>query len=322
MTGSSLVPVGHEVTNLLKLPKLNTVVVDRLLDAAEAIAQRDSEGICYMHSILCQTSLPYRDPGNDVREWERRQGKASLRVEAGVALHPETGEWIKVGLPHGAKSRLLLGYLNTRAIVTQNRVVEIGDSLTDFVTRELKLGNYGRNMVGVKEQMTRLAACSMRFGYTDGETSYNTKLDVVKDFDLWFSKDERQKVLWPSVVVLSADYFENLLSHAVPLEMRAMAALSHSAMGLDIYTWLAQRLHRIDRGKRQMIAWPVVKEQFGADIASLTKFRQNFMVALRQVCAVYPSARIDVTRHGVFLYNSLPPISKTGVVLSLSTENN
>ena len=47
---------------------------------------------------------------------------------------------------------------------------------------------------------------------------------------------------------LSADYFESLQRHAVPLNKHYLSALSHSAMALDVYSWLAQRLHRIPKG--------------------------------------------------------------------------
>ena len=47
------------------------------------------------------------------------------------------------------------------------------------------------------------------------------------------------------MVRLSQDYFESLQKHAVSLDERAVTALAHSAMGLDVYTWLAQRVHRV-----------------------------------------------------------------------------
>jgi hypothetical protein len=140
---------------------------------------------------------------------------------------------------------------------------------------------------------------------------------VVSGFDLWMPKDHRQRVLWPSTVWLSLDYFASLRTHAVPLDERAIGALSHSAMGLDIYAWLAQRLHRIPKPHRQMILWIALQEQFGSDYARIRKFREVFMVALRQVHAVYPAAKIDVLPRGLLLHTSPPPVTKTGVVVQL-----
>ncbi|WP_149541462.1 replication protein RepA [Siccirubricoccus phaeus] len=113
-----------------------------------------------------------------------------------------------------------------------------------------------------------------------------------------------------------ADYFASLQHHAVPLNEPAIAALSHSSMGLDIYAWLAQRLHRIPTGSRAFIPWPMLQSQFGAEYARLRKFREVFMEALRQVATVYPAAKIDVNGQGLFLYPSLPPVPKTRLLVS------
>lgn len=313
MTRGNMKPLGA----LIRIPKMNTVIEDRLEESAAALMNGDSAGIGFVHSILCQTSLPYRNPGDDIREWERRQGGTALLLEAGKAMNPATGKWHKVGLPYGPKTRLILCYINTQAILTQTPEIQIGDSLTDFVRNELKLDPKGRNMRIIKDQVTRLAASHIRMGYTDGTRSYNAQGNIIKNFDLWLGKDERQRVLWPSAVVLNTDYFDSLLAHAVPLEMHALAALSHSAMALDIYAWLAQRLHRIQRGKRGFVPWAALKEQFGPDYATTKKFREKFMIALRQTHAVYRTAKIDVTGKGLFLYNSVPPVTKTGTLLKL-----
>src|SRR5690242_14618356 len=88
--GRTLCPSGKKTQGNMKplgtiigLPKLNTTVEDRLQESAAAILSGEGSEVGYLHSVLCQTSLPYRNPGNDVREWERRQGGASLLVEAG-----------------------------------------------------------------------------------------------------------------------------------------------------------------------------------------------------------------------------------------------
>ena len=65
---------------------------------------------------------------------------------------------------------------------------------------------------------------------------------------------------------MSLDYFESLTRHAVPLDERAIAALAHSAMALDVYCWLAQRLHRIPEGKPQFVPWAALFEQFRAEL--------------------------------------------------------
>ena len=72
----------------------------RLVDSAGLMATEDPESILYQHSVFCQTSLPYRNPGDDVRMWERVNGKAHLQILAGSAMHPEKEEFVPVGLPY------------------------------------------------------------------------------------------------------------------------------------------------------------------------------------------------------------------------------
>lgn len=300
---------------VLPLPKPQTFIQRRLIDTAGLLGDGKQE-VTFQHSILCQTSMPYRDPGDAVRRWHRRQGEAVLEIEAGRAMHPAKGEFIDVRLPFGPKPRLILAHLNAQALRTDSPDIEVENSLTAFVKR-LKLDPKGRNMMAIKDQLGRLSAATVRFGMARNGGALTVNSQIVTAFDLWFPKDDRQRVLWPSTVRLSLDYFVSLKGHAVPLDEWALSALSHSAMALDLYAWLAQRLHRIPKPHRQFIPWPAVKEQFGFGYQSLRKFRQVFMEALRQVSAVYPAAKIDVQDGGLLLHTSPPPVVKTGVVVNL-----
>lgn len=306
---------GDQPGLVLPMPAPQTLIQKRLIATSGLLVNAPDE-IAYQHSILCQTGLPYRNPGAGVREWQREQGNASLMVEAGQAKDMESGQWVKLGLPWGPKARLVLMHLNSEAIRTQSAEIDVGDSLTAFVKR-LGLTTDGRTVRGIKDQVGALSAALIRMAFQGPQGAFQIDAKVVSGFNLWFPKDERQRVLWPSVVHLSHEYFESLRTHAVPLDERAIAALSHSAMALDVYAWLAQRLHRIPKPHRQFIAWPLLKDQFGPDFERLRKFREKFMEALRQVHAVYPAAKIDVTDHGLFLYTSPPPVVKTGVVVQL-----
>jgi hypothetical protein len=291
------------------LPKVKPLsrVKQRLIESAVQIEAEDPDSITYQHTVFCQTGLPYRDPGSEVREWEREQGTASLLIEAGKAKDPESGKWIELGLPFGPKPRLILCYLNAQALKTGSSVIEVEDSLTAFVKR-LGLVSKGRNMHIIKTQLGCLSAATIRLAVTRGPRAFQIDTKVVGAFDLWFPKDQRQRVLWPSTVRLSLDYFESLQRHAVPLDERAVAALSHSAMGLDIYAWLAQRLHRVDPGKPAFVPWNSIKEQFGHQYARIDNFKRVFRHTLDMVLTQYRSARIELDGRGMTLRNSAPPI--------------
>lgn len=280
----------------------------RVIQAAVDIRE-DGPTIAYQHTVLCQTCLPYRDPGDAVRAWNRDNGKVSLRLKAGEAMHPTQG-WIDVGLPFGPKPRLILSFLNTQAIISRSPQIEVEASLTAFVKR-VGLDAGGRNIRTIKDQLGRLSATNIRLGIAVSENTARTvNTQIITSFDLWFPKDERQRVLWPTAIVFSREYFDTLLDHAVPLDERALAALSHSAMALDIYAWLGQRLHRVHPREAAFIPWTAVHRQFGLGYTQrIRKFRAVFLTALRQVLAVYPAARVSSDLKGLTLQHSAPPIA-------------
>ena len=61
------------------------------LDAATAIRSARPDQIDFLHTVQCQCGIPYVNPGDGVREWERKQGLATLRIEAGSAYDPPPG---------------------------------------------------------------------------------------------------------------------------------------------------------------------------------------------------------------------------------------
>lgn len=269
----------------------------------------DASEIAFQHTVFCQTGFPYRNPGDDVRKWEREQGAVSLRVEAGAAKHPKTGEWVELGLPWGTKPRLILAHLNAEAIKRQSPEIEVESSLSAFVQR-IRGFKHGREIRMFKDQLSRLSVALVRLAVTRGDRAFQINSQVVTAFELWPELDERQRVLWPAMIRLSSDYFSSLQQHAVPLNEADLAALAHSALAIDLYCWLAQRLHRVTPTKPIFITWAAIKQQFGPDYGRMDKFKAVFRVALRQVRARYQRAIIELDDRGITLHHSLPPVTK------------
>ena len=272
------------------------------------------DDLSFQHTVFCQTSLPYRDPGNDVRLWQRKQGAVSLRVEAGAAWHPETGKWVELGLPWGTKPRLILAHLNAEAIRKGSPVIEVESSLTAFV-RRIRGFKHGREIRTFKEQLSRLSVATVRLATMREDRAFQINTKIVTKFDLWPENDERQRVLWPSTITLSREYFDSLREHAVPLREADLAALAHSAMALDIYSWLAQRLRRIDRRRTAFVPWEALRQQFGPDYGRMDNFKRVFLIALRQVLARYQAARVELEEKGMTLRDSEPPVTERLVQL-------
>jgi hypothetical protein len=142
-----------------------------------------------------------------------------------------------------------------------------------------------------EQQLRCLSTATIRLGMNhDGHVSQINTHVVTGFVDLWFQKNERQRVLWNPTVRLSQEYFESLKQHAVPLHETDLAALAHTAMGLDIYAWLAQRLHRVDPRKPAFIPWTALKQQFGPDYRQMFNFKREFRQTLAKVLSRYRAA--------------------------------
>ena len=293
-----------------------TAVQQRLLNLGAEIATTPPDDLAFQHSVLTQTSLPTSKPPEGVLVWERQQGRARLRVEAGSVLDPKTGQYVQPGLPYGPKARLLLMHLNSEAVRRQSPVIPVEDSMTAFFRRLMGKTMDGREVKRLKFQLSALAAAQFRMGISENERAFQVNTQVVTAFELWLDRGEGQRVLWPSTLKLSLDYFESLTRFAVPLDERAIAALAHSALALDIYCWLAQRLHRIPEGKPQLVPWVSLYDQFGQGYGELRFFRRDFLRLLAQVKTAYQSARLNHDRRGVTLANSPPPVAKRMFALS------
>jgi hypothetical protein len=135
----------------------------KLLDASTAIRSEPPDRINFLHAVQCQCGIPYKNPGDDVMEWDRKQGNASLRIEAGSAIDPKTGDFVKLGLPYGEKPRLVLIHLATEAVRKGTPVIDVEDSMTAFA-RSLGMETNGQQLRSLKEQLARLAASTVRMG--------------------------------------------------------------------------------------------------------------------------------------------------------------
>jgi hypothetical protein len=283
---------------------------ERLIEASALIRAERPDRIDYLHTVQCQCGIPYNNPGDDIREWDRSQGGAVLRIEAGSVLDPATGQFVRLGLPYGEKPRLVLIHLASEAVRTGQPVVDVEESMTAFA-RSLRIETNGHHLRTLKDQLARLAASTVRMGMVVEEgRAFQINTQFVDAMDLWFPAQPDQRTLWPSTVRLSDQYFQSLGRHAVPLDHRAVAALSGSSMALDVYVWLAQRLHRVAQRKGQFITWVALHEQFGQGFARVRDFRRRFLHTLHQVQAAYPDARFESDEKGVTLHHSRPPVAK------------
>ena len=143
----------------------------------------------------------------------------------------------------------------------------------------------------------------------EGETARDLggRLTVASSYDLWWADtDPNAPALLPSTVRLSAEFFEEVTQHPVPLSLDALRALRGSALRLDIYAWLTYRMSYLRR--RTEVPWEALRAQFGSNLADTkqgrAQFRRDFDRNLREVVLVYRDANVEVSPGGVVLLPS------------------
>ena len=282
----------------------------------------DDREMLFQSSVFAHVFLPRRDPKLPLNEiWEQESGKFSVYVMPMPVRNPITHETTYLGLPYGVKARIILATLNTIALRTQNRVIPMpSDNLTDF-NAYMGFSEGGSQINAVRDQVSRLASCVIRMTYDGKEGQENINMPIVSGFTLFPEKQPDQIMLWPSEIKLSQDYFENLMEHAVPLAKSHLTALSNNVTALDLYTFLAHRLHRIPHNRPQFLAWKTIYDQFGGDYDRVRAFRDNFIKVLRLVKSLYTDARIEEKgTKGLLLHHSAPPIAKVQTISQLTVK--
>jgi hypothetical protein len=283
-----------------------------LVEIVAAYGSDEDVGIPnFLYSGWCMTALPHSKISDD-QAWRLENGPVVLLVEPGRRAAPgKPDEW--VGVPYGPTARLIMIYLQTEALRTGSSHIELGRSMNDWFKRlDKKAG--GNSYKLVRQQAERIATCRFSFhSERDGVRAVRNQ-NIVEEGLLFVEghhADERQQSLFREGVVLSESFFKSLKEHAVPLEERAIRHLSHSSMAIDVYCWLAYRLHSLKRPTP--VSWNALHAQFGSGYRALGAFKRAFLgKVLPAALAVYPEAAnkgVEVTEKGLVLRQTRPPIA-------------
>lgn len=301
------------MSNALQLRPVDRKRLDRLQERAENPLCSDDIG--YVHTVMSQCFLPYRDPKTLL--WQRTNGKYSILLAAGALMDPRTGP-IQLGLPYGAKPRLFQFYICTKAVKQQSRVIPVERSMTAMI-HELGFGVTGGRhgtIPGFKEQINRFARCRFDIVIQDDKAGKQTyvKAEPIERFEVWFAQNSEQHSFWPSEITLTDQFYQSLKEHAVPHDFHAVAAIQNKPRAIDAYLWMTQRQHRIPHHKPLLMRWKDLHEMFGGQ-SSMKEFKRKFPADLMAARTCYPDAKIEEHPEGYLFKNSSPPVPKTQVFI-------
>lgn len=274
-----------------------------IVEAAYQVLSEDAEKIGFTYSGFALTSLPHKPPTTNI--WRREGHNLTLVMQSGT---DESGK--HVGLPYGSYARFILLFLQTEAIRTQSKEIELGRSM------RIWLGSMGLSIGGktyrlVTEQARRLSACNLQFFADNAGRQLTTRGGFVKTaISMSNILNGDQQSLWQDRVILDDDFYTALRDHPVPVSEAALRAIGPRSMVLDIYVWLSYRLHVLKRNVD--VGWPGLYSQFGAGYRHIRQFRQHFIEALEMATAAYPDANVYADERGITLCPSKPSVQAIG----------
>ncbi len=276
----------------------------RAVEAASQYMGDEDGGIGFIFSGWAQAALPHRRLAADAA-WQLQTERVTLLVEPG-RRPVQGGEAQWVGVPFGSRARLIMLYLQSEALRTKSREVELGRSLNAWLVR-LGIPVGGKSFKDVREQAERISRCRLTFHVQTGSKQGLVNQNIVDTAMFMHESDPDQGSFFLETAKLSETFFEQLQKHPLPLEEAAIRAINNNSMALDLYCWLAYRLHVLT-GPR-LITWKALHAQFGGGFVRLDHFRAKFLENLDLAMAVYPDAKVTPDTKGLVLRPSRPPVA-------------
>ncbi|MGE4048960.1 MAG: replication protein RepA [Acetobacteraceae bacterium] len=284
----------------------------RVIEAAAAYLATEDNEIGFLYSGWAQAALPHKRLPDD-GHWQVQTDRVTLVVQPGIRVMPD-GSAEHVGVPYGSRARLILLYLQTEALRTKSREIELGRSLHDWLRRlEIPIG--GKSMRDVRDQAERISRCRMSFQITQGNRQGLINQSILDTAMFVDDGDGKQGLLFIETATLSQMFYDQLSRHPVPIEEAAVRQIANNSLALDVYCWLAYRLHALT-GPLQ-ISWKALHVQFGQSVARIDHFKTYFKPTLELALAVYPEAKVEIEARGVTLRPSPAPVNPKTARLSL-----
>ena len=272
--------------------------IDQLVEASEADAD-----LGFMARLLALCSLPRTNPG-DQKEYIRRNGPYTLGMSAGINNK----------LPYGNLPRLLLAWVCTEAVRTQNRELILGRSLADFMRSVGVYDDGGAVRRRLRNQMQRLFRSHVELVYEDAHGSRFVNSAIADSGEFWWdAKHPDQPALWESKIELGEKFFHEVITNPIPLDMNILKAVKRSPLGLDLYLWLTYRTFALKRPLR--LTWPLLYRQFGVNPEkadngrTVDDFRKDCLRELRKIKRAWPDLHYQTVKGALVLSPSPPAVA-------------
>ncbi|MBY0292026.1 MAG: hypothetical protein K2W92_01905 [Alphaproteobacteria bacterium] len=296
--------------------------LNRHLDLVEDIYHNpasQAKTLTFMARPFVQATLPHRDPGN-INVWQRRNGRLTLKLQAGFEEDPRSGDPKCIGFPFGTIPRLLLFWMTAEVIRSNNKIIEFNGSLSSFLN-DVGIGSLtgGKNgsILRFKDQLKRLLFSTFTIdekvqnadgshginfmnigvasrGYIEWIPGWQTKIDNQRE------SVRNKEIYW---IELTENFFKTLTNSVVPLDMRIIQEIKQSPLALDLYAWLVHRTYentekQISKSE-SFVSWRLLHDQFGSSYNDMKNFKKKVKPILKQILSLTRNMSIEEVNGGI-----------------------
>ncbi len=288
----------------------------------------------YIHSSFCLSSLPIRPrylkdtqgkadnlPAVGRRREEhfysRSVGPCSLNINGISLTLPQTNREVHIGVPWGARSRLLVLWVATAAQnqaqasqSSDSRWLSIGSIRSWFQAVGVPYHNESVN--AIKEQLIRLSFARFTMvmkqnglAFFNDEKLFDAK--VFEDQDLeHYADNNMSNVRMPVGLKLSEtayNQFTGVNSIAIPTQ--SLRLISNNSMAIDIFLYMMYRLRSIPEKESLLITYKTLSTQFASG-ESKGRFLQAFGPSIERAIECLSCAKVDMTEEGLLIHHAPP----------------
>ena len=177
------------------------------------------------------------------------------------------------------------------------------------------LGTFGLHKGG-KEYRRLVSAFERIFGATmffgtdalkpGAQVVHRSRFNFLREATLWYTReaaDPTQSAQCENVIVLSDEFYQEIVAHPIPIDLDAVRVLSSSPATLDLFTWLSYRCFSA-RGEEEIPIFGArgLAAQLGnAEYARPRRFREKLEEWLMAIRGMWPECPARISADGLNL---------------------
>jgi Plasmid encoded RepA protein len=134
---------------------------------------------------------------------------------------------------------------------------------------------------------------------------HRSRFNFLREATIWYARDtsDPQSSGFENVIVLSDEFYQEIVAHPIPIDLDAVRLLSSSPATLDLFTWLSYRCFSA-KGEE---AIPIfgsrgLAAQLGnTEYARPRRFREKLEDSLYAIHGIWPGCPARVSTDGLSL---------------------